>query len=102
MIERKKESNMEVTLKLIEKDFTMHTGGEVSFIELTEMFLNGIILSMEKALEARLEMEDNKSTEEELRSQLHDMMVISFSTAMNHFDPKAVNYKTAAEDGGVL
>jgi len=88
---------MEILIKKVNEDTVeVSVDQETTFQEMSGLLLNGLLTAMEHVVE---KSKDQGLEEEQLRSQLHDMMVINFSAAMLAFDPKSKDYKTAEEEG---
>lgn len=88
---------MEILIKKVNEDTVeVRANQESTFQEMSGLLLNGLLTTMEHVVE---KTKDQGIDEEQIRSQLHDMMVINFSAAMLAFDPKSKDYKTAEEEG---
>lgn len=86
---------MKITIEKIDDNVKVTNATEMTFKDSLELFLNGIVTNLEAIVERSVEQ---GADEQETRSQLHDIAVVAFSSAMLIFDPKSKDYKTAAEE----
>lgn len=83
---------MKVTYEKVNDLITVKLGTAMALNDLVQLTMNGLKSMMEETVNI-VKREEPDISDQEIRSEIHDQVVVAFSAMAYAFDPESVNYK---------